>query len=115
MVKKNADKVDRPTKKHEYQIRYASTGAKKGWRDLCATMRGPMSETWDFLTRTPSDRTPVNYPLKGALATVTRDGRTFQRWQHKPTAKGDARIWFYIEGQTVYLEQVHTHHPHQTK
>lgn len=115
MAKKNANRVERPTRKSEYEIRYASAGAKKGWRDLCATIRGPMVETWDFLTRTPLERTPTNYPLKGELGEVTREGKRYERWQHKPTAKGDARIWFYVEDQTVLLEQVHTHHPNQTK
>ena len=44
-----------------------------------------------------------------------RDGRMHERWQHEPTARGDARIWFYVDGKLVYLEQVHTHHPNQTK
>ncbi len=30
-------------------------------------------------------------------------------------AKGTARIWFYVEGRIVYLEQVHTSHPNETK
>ncbi|MDN5686867.1 MAG: hypothetical protein L0G94_09335 [Brachybacterium sp.] len=74
-----------------------------------------MSETWDFLTRTPETTTPTNYPLKGSLATITRGSRTFQRWQHKPTSQGTARVWFYVDGSTVYLEQVHNAHPNETK
>ncbi|CAN5480073.1 hypothetical protein BH10ACT5_BH10ACT5_04970 [soil metagenome] len=91
-------KVERPTKKSEYEIRFA-------------TIRGPLVDTWDFLTRSPLDRTPTNYPLRGELQFVTRDGATHERWQHKPTLQGDARIWFYV----VHLEQVHTLHPNQTK
>jgi hypothetical protein len=37
------------------------------------------------------------------------------RCQYKPTLKGDARIWFYVDGNTVLLEQVHTQHANQTK
>jgi hypothetical protein len=110
-----SQRLERPTKKSEYTICCASVGAQKGWRDLAATIRGPLADSWDFLTRTPTDRTPTNYPLKGVLGTVTRDGKTYERWQHKPTAQGDARIWFYVDGQTVYVEQVHTKHPNQTK
>lgn len=115
MAKKSANKVDRPTKKNEYELHFATVGARKGWRDLCATMRGPMVDTWDFLTRTPHEKTPTNYPLKSDLGTIVRNGEVFVRWQHKPTIKGDARIWFYVDDRTVYLEQVHTHHPNQTK
>ena len=108
-------KVDRPTKKSEYEIRFATAAAERGWNDLRASILGPLTDTWDFLTRTPQERTPTNYPLKGELQWVSRDGRTHERWQHKPTAQGDARIWFYVEGQIVHLEQVHTRHPNQTK
>lgn len=108
-------RVPRPTKKSEYEIRFAAVGAQKAWRDLVANMRSAMADTWDFLTRTPLQRTPTNYPLRDELSAISRGGRQFERWQHKPTLKGGARIWFYVDGNVVYLEQVHTHHPHQTK
>lgn len=74
-----------------------------------------MSEAWDFLTRTPLQTTPTTYRLKGELGTVLRGGTAHERWQHKPTAKGTARIWFYVDERTVYLEQIHTSRPNQTK
>lgn len=111
----NDNLVATPTKKAEYTIRFASVGARKGWRDLVATIRNPMADSWDFLTRTPTERTPTNYPLRGELEFVRRDGVDHVRWQHKPTAQGDARIWFFVTGRDVFLEQVHTSHPNATK
>ncbi|MDQ1246062.1 MAG: hypothetical protein QG597_429 [Actinomycetota bacterium] len=111
---KRGELVPRPARKTEYEIRFASADARKGWRDLVATIRNPMTETWDFLTRTPLSTTPTNYRLKGVLGTVQRQG-AHERWQHKPTAKGTARIWFYVDERTVFLEQVHTSHPNETK
>lgn len=108
-------KVERPTKKSEYEIRFASVQARKGWTDLVATTKNPLVDAWDFLTRTPELETPTNSRLKGELAQVTRNGSKHDRWQHKPTLKGGARLWFYVEGQVVYLEQVHTSHPNETK
>lgn len=107
-------KVERPTKKSEYELRFASTSAEKGWRDLRATIRGPLVEAWDFLTRTPLTSTPRNYPLKGDLGFIIRDGVTHVRWQHKPTKQGGARIWFYVVDRYVYLERVYTAHPKET-
>ena len=52
---------------------------------------------------------------KGVLGTVLRGGTAHERWQHKPTVKGTARIWFYVDERTVYLEQIHMSHPNQTK
>jgi len=111
---KKGELVPRPPKKVEYEIRFATADARRGWQDLVATIRNAMTETWDFLTRTPHATTPTNYRLKGELGTITRGGSSFERWQHKPTAKGSARVWFYVDGRTVYLEQVHTHHPNET-
>lgn len=112
---KKGELVPRPPKKIEYEIRFATADARKGWQDLIATIRNPMTETWDFLTRTPLSTTTTNYQLKGDLGTISRAGASFERWQHKPTAKGTARVWFYVDGRTVHLEQVHTSHPNQTK
>ncbi|WP_424467407.1 hypothetical protein [Pseudoclavibacter helvolus] len=107
--------VPRPTKKGEYRIRFATNSARKGWVDLAATIRNPLADAWDFLTSTPQVTTPNNYRLRDELGTLQRDGRVYARWQHKPTLRGDARIWFYVDGDVVYLEQVHTHHPNVTK
>ena len=109
------ERVPRPTRKTEYEIRFATAQARRGWRDLCARIRGPLADSWDFLTRAPLATTPVNYPLRGELGVVLRGGVPHQRWQHKPTAGGDARIWFYVEDGVVRLEQVHTRHPNETK
>lgn len=110
-----SSKVPRPTKKSEYTLVFGSRAAAKGWRDLSGTIRGPLADAWDFLTRTPLHTTPTNYELKGKLSAVVRDGVSHQRWQHKPTKQGDARIWFYVLEQRVVLEQVFTAHPNETK
>ncbi|TDP41435.1 hypothetical protein [Nocardia ignorata] len=112
---KKGELVPRPARKTEYQIRFATADAQKGWRDLVATIRNPMAEAWDFLTRTPLSTTPTDYPLRGELGTISRGGARHERWQHKPTAKGTARIWFYVHEHTVFLKQVHTSHPNETK
>lgn len=112
---KKGELAPRPPKKTEYEIRFASTQARKGWNDLKATIPNPLTQTWDFLTQTPLTTTSTNYRLKDDLGTIQRNGISYDRWQHKPTAKGTARIWFYVDGRTVFLEQVHTSHPNETK
>lgn len=109
------DRVERPTKKSEFDLRFATRQAEKGWVDLKATMRNSLTDAWDVLTRSPQEVTPKNYPLRGELGFVVRNGEHFTRWQHKPVLKGSARIWFFVVGQTVFLEEVHAHHPNQTK
>ncbi|ADG73515.1 conserved hypothetical protein [Cellulomonas flavigena DSM 20109] len=113
MAKKSP--VSRPTKKTENEILFASSQAAKGWRDLVATRRNAMTDARDFLTRTPTAVTPANDRLRGELATVSYHGTTYDRWQHKPSLRDGARIWFFVDGQTVLLEDVHTAHPNETK
>lgn len=115
MAGKKGALVPRPPKKIEYEIRFATSSAEKGWQDLVATIRNQMADAWDFLARTPDMTTPTNYRMKGELSVIQRGGVAHQRWQHKPTPKGTARIWFYVEGHVVHLEQVHTSHPSETK
>lgn len=108
-------RVPRPLKKGEFAIVFATRSAEKGWRDLHATSRNTLANTWDFLTRNPTLITLENYRLRGELAQLSREGKTHDRWQHKPSATSGARIWFYVDGQTVHLEKVFTHHPNETK
>lgn len=112
-MSKRDQAVPRPTKKAEFTIVFATREAQLGWRDVLATQRNAVADAWDFLTRHPDARTPTNYQLKGDLATVTHAGSTHARWQYK--LAGGARIWFYVDGQTVHLIDVHARHPNEPK
>jgi len=107
------ERVPRPLKKAEFEVRFGTRQAQAGWTDLLATTRSAVVDAWDFLTRSPLDPSEKNHPLKDELATVVRDGKSHNRWQHE--LPGGARIWFYVEGRTVWLIDVHTRHPNQTK
>ena len=109
------ESVARPLKKSEYTIVFATKQAEKGWQDLLATRRNDLVEAWHFLTSTPLQQTPLSYRLRDTLGTVTRDGVEHDRWQLKLSLKDGARIWYFVVQKTVFLEQVHTSHPNQTK
>lgn len=108
--------VERPLKKNEYKLFFGSEKAARGWRDLVATRRNACVDAWEFLTTTPQQLdASKNSPLRGELGTVVRGGREFELWQHKPSTRDGARIWFYVDSQTVVLVEVHTSHPNATK
>ncbi len=48
MAGKRGEPVPRPPKKVEYEIRFATTNARKGWQDLAATIRNPLADAWDL-------------------------------------------------------------------
>ncbi|ADU48588.1 hypothetical protein Intca_2078 [Intrasporangium calvum DSM 43043] len=102
-----------PTKSTEWVIKYATSQARNGWTDMCATQKNALTDAWDYLTKKPlADESPHGR-LKGDLATVTRSGVSHDRRQYE--LKNGARIWYWVEGQTVMLERVETHHPNATK
>jgi hypothetical protein len=103
----------RPTKSTDYSIVPVTTHATRGWRDLMATKRNALAEAWDLLTADPMRTSPVMHTLRGDLQWVTRDGVQHERWQLE--LPGGARIWYYVDGKQVCLEQVHTRHPNATK
>jgi len=82
------------------------------WHDLLATTHKAIVDAWDF-SPNPDLESSQNHPLKGELVTVTHAGHTRDRCQHE--LPGGVRIWFLIDGQTIHLIDVHTHHPNRTK
>lgn len=115
MSAKKSPEVPRPLRKSEFRILFASKQAERGWRDLVATQRNAAVNSWETLAQRPLELSTTQYPLKGTLSEVQYLGKPFTRWQLKPSAKGTARIWYFVFEQCVYLEQVHTHHPNETK
>lgn len=109
----NRSRAERPTKSTEYEIVFATREAERGWRDLRATQRNALADAWDALARHPLERTPTVHPLRGELGFVVLGGTTHERWQCE--LNGGARIWYFVSDRCVYLEQVHTSHPNQTK
>jgi len=111
----NLEKVPRPHKKTLYTLYFATKSAQKGWRDVLAVRPADLQKTWDFLAHTPLDITPHSYQLKGELQAVSWKGVRYERWQLKPSLSAGIRIWYFIDGKKVLIEQVHTRHPNQTK
>ncbi len=112
-VSKRAERVNRPLKKAEFEIRFATRNAEQGWIDLLATTRNAVVEAREFLTRTPMALTERNHPMRADLEFIQRGGDKYPRWQHE--LPGGARIWFYVDEGVVWLVDVHTRHPNQTK
>ncbi|WP_109471131.1 hypothetical protein [Ornithinimicrobium cavernae] len=112
-MSKRGQVVNRPLRKSEFTIHFASKSAGEGWQAMLATRRNDVVTAWEWLTSTPLERALGNYPLKDELRWISRGGKRHERWQYK--LGSNARIWFYVDGQIVHLEDVHTNHPNETK
>lgn len=107
--------VPRPNKKSEFKIYFVTRQAEKGWNDLLATRRNDLVDAWHFLSSNPFESTPLSYRLKGQLSKVSYQGVEYDRWQLKFSLKHGSRIWYWVDGDSVYIENVFTSHPNQTK
>lgn len=112
--------VDRPLKKAEYVIVFATRQAERGWRDCLATAKNATVDAWDRLTTTPCIEDRRCYKLKDNLAVGTYQGQSFQRYQYKITDSG--RIWYFVDSTPsdktrgrVLLERCETGHPKETE
>lgn len=111
----NKNIVPRPTRKNEFKIYFESTKLSKRWLDLRATQLTNLVDAWEFLTKSPLQRTSLSYPLKNVRAPIVRDGKDFERWQLKLSATDGSRIWYFVDGHSVFIERIFTAHPNETK
>jgi hypothetical protein len=107
--------VPRPLKKSEYKIYFGSNRIRKAWVAILAVRRSDLSEAWDFLTRNPLKVTPLSHPMRADFGLLVANGVSHQRWQLKLSATDGSRIWYFVDGQTVFIERIFTAHPNETK
>lgn len=109
--------VQRPTKKSEYTLQHVDRSCEVGWENLCASQRNSCAGLFDRLAADPThvDNPDKQHRLKGTLSTATVLGVEYDQWQYE-LAKG-ARVWYVIDhtNKTVFLTNVATAHPNQTK
>jgi hypothetical protein len=109
------DHVAPPPVDGEWDVRFGTAEAAKGWPELCAQFANSTREAFDQMRanpRPPQDST--HYQLRGALATRSFQGRSLQQWQAKVSSSG--RIWYLPddEKRTVWIVYASPAHPRQT-
>lgn len=107
------EKVTRPLRRSEFEIIFGTSNARKGWIDVLAVQRNTVVQAWERLTLDPLANDSTCHGMKGDLEFVAHQGTTHRRRQYE--LSHGARIWFYVEGKTVVLIDIHTHHPNATK
>ncbi|NKQ57491.1 hypothetical protein HFP15_31970 [Amycolatopsis sp. K13G38] len=117
MSPKRGDPVAPPPTANEWAIRYATTAAIAGWKELEATASGNLRRAWEAMRNNPAPGSPTgrHHQLKGSLATGTHRGRVLPRWQIEVT--GGARIWYLVDEdhRTVWVQHAAVGHPKQTE
>jgi hypothetical protein len=114
---KRKDRVAPPPGPDEWDLRYATNDAAKGWEELGRQVPHNLSRAWEALRTNPRPQpaTTRQHQLKGKLGTGTFDGREMPCWQYEVT--GGGRIWYLVDDErhTVWIQTASTGHPKATE
>jgi len=113
---KRGDRVAPPPAAGQWELRFATTEAVKGWEELCRQAAANTLAAWTAL-RTRADNpipTTRHHRLKGSLASASHGGTDMEQWQIEVTSGG--RIWYLVDPakRTLWIRLAATGHPGQT-
>jgi hypothetical protein len=113
---KRGDRAAPPPAPEEWDVRFASAEAAKGWEQLSSQAAANTRTAWLAMRTDPSPTTPTGrqHRLKGELAQGTYRGERMARWQIEVTAGG--RIWYLLDTarRIVWIDHASTAHPKAT-
>jgi hypothetical protein len=113
---KRGERVARPPRRGEWELRFGDSEAASGWEELCKQAPGPTGEAWDAMSRDPRDRTNPGrqHRLRGDLGARTVKGKILEQWQFEVTGAG--RIWYCPDdaAHVVWVTKASTGHPKAT-
>jgi hypothetical protein len=109
---KRLDRVAAPRVDGEWDVRFGTAAAAKGWPELCAQFAHSAREASELMRanpRPPQDST--HYQLRDSLSTRSFQGRSLQQWQVKISSGG--RIWYLPDDEkhTVWVVYASPAHP----
>lgn len=113
MSAKRGARVAPPPGPGEWDVRFASGEAAKGWDELCRQVPRNARAAWLLMRTDPAPAVPSarHHRLHAGLATRTLRGRVLDRWQIEVTGAG--RVWYLLdaEAKTVWLDHAGPGHP----
>ncbi|MGH3517397.1 MAG: hypothetical protein ACRDQ7_08275 [Haloechinothrix sp.] len=118
MSPKCNERVAPPPSGSEWDVRYSTTEAVKGWEELGNAAPGRTNEAWATMRTNPGPGpgkpTTRHHQLRGDLSTGTHAGRELPMWQIEVTS--GARVWYLLdEGKhIVWLKHAGVGHPKST-
>lgn len=116
MSPKRGDRVAPPARPSEYELRFATNDAAKGWEELCRQAAGNTRTAFETIRSSPCPAPPIErqHRLKHDLAWGTHGGQRLEQWQYEVTGAG--RIWYLVNHETriVWLVHAGPGHPKAT-
>lgn len=117
MTPKRGERVAPPAGRDEWDLRFATSEAAKGWEALCQQSPANTAIAWHELRTRLSSPAPTNrhHQLKGQLSHGTHRGVEMEQWQYEVTGAG--RIWYLVDtaNRTLWLKHASPGHPKSTE
>jgi hypothetical protein len=116
MSPKRLDRVAAPPIGDEWDVRFGSSKAAKGWPELCNFAADNTRAAFDLMRSQPQPpEDAMHYRLRDALGTRPWKGRELEQWQIK--VSGSGRIWYLPDDDThtVWVVYASAAHPQATE
>ncbi len=117
MASKRGDRVAPPAGRDEWELRFATSEAAKGWEALCQQAPTATAAAWHELRTRSALPVPTNrhHRLKGSLSSASHRGVDMEQWQYEVTGAG--RIWYLVDAvnHTLWLRHASPAHPKATE
>lgn len=116
MSPKRGDRAAPPPIGSEYDVKFGTAEAAKGWDQLAQQVPANLRRAFEAIRTDP--RSKLNperqHRLGGKLGTGLHAGRSLERWQYEVT--GGGRVWYLIddEKRIAWIVYAGTGHPKQT-
>jgi mRNA-degrading endonuclease RelE of RelBE toxin-antitoxin system len=116
MSPKRLDRVAPPSVGSEWEVRFGTSEAAKGWDELCARAREKTRTAYELMRSNPRPpEVDSHHRLRGGLSTREMRGKQLEQWQVK--VSGSGRIWYLPDddAHTVWVVFASPGHPRQTE
>jgi len=113
---KRGDRVTVPPPDDEWDVRFATGDAVKGWEELCRHALTNTRRCYETLRTDPRSRADIErqHRLRGDLATHRHNGKDLDQWEFEVTSGGRVRYIIDDEARTVWLIYASPRHPKDT-
>jgi hypothetical protein len=113
---KRGDRVTVPPPADQWDVRFGTTDAVRGWEELCRLALANTQRCLGMLRSDPRSR--VNrerqHRLRGDLATHKHNGRILEQWEYEVTSGGRVRYVIDDDDRTIWVVYASPRHPKDT-
>ncbi len=116
MSPKRGDRVTVPPPDSEWDARFGTSDAVKGWEELCRHALANTRRCLETLRADPRSRTDHErqHRLRGDLATHCHNGQDIEQWEFEVTSGGRVRYVIDDAAHTVWIVYASPRHPKDT-